>query len=163
MARAKGKLDAASPGVIEAKKDAEAAAAAGSAEGHYALGRINEELGNLAEAKAAYAKALAAHADNDEAGARYRLALARVLKLQGDKAAGGHAAAAGRGIPLADLKRQPLTTLLLLVELGVQPGAGPEEDQATKLLKEVENAKDGPDTFMLKAQALARAGCGRRR
>jgi tetratricopeptide (TPR) repeat protein len=158
IARAKGKLDPASPAVIEAKRDAEAAAAAGSAEGHYALGRIHEELGNLADAKAAYAKALAAHGDNDAAGARYRVALARVLKLQADKAAGGRAAAAALSLPVADLKRQPLLTLVLLVELGLQPGGGPEQDEATRLLKEVESVKDGPDTFMLKAQALALRG-----
>ncbi len=157
MARAKGKLDPASPAVIEAKRDAEAAAAAGSAEGHYALGRINEELGNLAEAKAAYKKALDAHGDTDEAGTRYRLALARVLKLQGDKP-GGRAAAPVGSIPVADMKRQPLLTLVLLVELGIQPGAGPNQDEANKLLEEVLKAKDGPDTFPLKAQALALRG-----
>ncbi len=157
MAREKGKIDPASPTIIEAKRDAEAAVAAGSAEGHYVLGRINEELGNLAEAKAAYAKALTAHGENDEAGARYRLALARVLKLQGDKP-GGRAAAPDRSLPVADMTRQPLMTLLLLVELGMQPGGGPNQDEANKLLEEVLNAKDGPDTFMLKAQAEALRG-----
>ncbi|HEX5271185.1 MAG TPA: hypothetical protein VFW33_11880, partial [Gemmataceae bacterium] len=153
----KGKLDPASPGVIEAKRDAELAAATGSAEGHFALGRVNEALGNLAEAKAAYSKALDAHRDNDEAGARYRLALARVLKLQAERPA-GRAAAAVRRLPVADARRQPLLTLVLLVELGLQPGAGAAEDEATKLLKEVGNVKDGPDTFLLKAQALALRG-----
>jgi tetratricopeptide (TPR) repeat protein len=159
LAREKGKIDPASPGLQEAKASAEKAAAAGSADGHYALGRINEELGNLAEAKASYAKALAAHGDNDEAGARYRLALARVLKLQALKAAaGGRAAAPVRSVPVANGGRLSLTTLLLLVEIGMQPAAGADPDEAAKLLHEVLNAKDGPDTFMLKAQALALQG-----
>jgi hypothetical protein len=154
--KGKGKVDAADPLVAAAKKDAQAAADAGDAEGQYALGRISEELGNLADAKAAYAKALAAHAANDEAGARYRLALARVLKLQAEKPAGGRAAA--RGLPLDDMRRQPLLTLVLLAELGMQPGGGADQDEATRLLKEVESAKDGPDTFLLKAQAQALLG-----
>jgi tetratricopeptide (TPR) repeat protein len=155
--KGKGKVDAADPLVAAAKKDAQAAADAGDAEGQYALGRISEELGNLADARAAYTKALTAHRDNDEAGARYRLALARVLKLQAEKT-GGRAAAA-RGLPLDDMRREPLVTLVLLVELGMQPGGGgADQDEATRLLKEVESAKDGPDTFLLKAQAQALLG-----
>jgi hypothetical protein len=153
-----GKIDPASPAVTEAKASAEKAAAAGNANGHYALGRINEELGNLAEAKASYAKALAAHGDSDEAGIRYRLALARVLKLQALKAAGGRAAAPVRGLPVAGVDRPSLTTLLLMLEIGLQPAAGADPDEAGKLLDEVTNAKDGPDTFMFKAQALALRG-----
>jgi len=152
-----GKVDANDARVAAARKDAQTAAAAGDAEGHYALGLIEEELGHLAEAKANYAKALAAHADNDEAGARYRLALARVLKLQGDKKPRVGRADPARGHPVADVRRQPLLTLLLLVEVGMQPG-GPDQDEAAKLLEEVLNAKDGPDTFMLKAQAQALRG-----
>jgi tetratricopeptide (TPR) repeat protein len=157
--KGKGKIDPASPAVIEAKAAAQKAADAGNAEGHYALGRINEELGNLAEANISYAKALTAHPADDEAGARYRLARARVLKRQAAEKAGGRAAAPAGGIPTADGRRQTLTTLLLLVELGMQaPVAPPDADEATKLLDQVLNAKDGPDTFMLRAQALALKG-----
>jgi tetratricopeptide (TPR) repeat protein len=156
--KGKGKIDPASPAFVAAKASAEKAAAAGSAEGHYALGRVNEEQGNLAEAKAAYTKALAAHPDNDADGARYRLALARVLKLQAGQTPVGARTSAARDISLADLRREPLLTLVMLVEIGMQAGGGAGQDEATKLLEEVQNAKDGPDTFMLKAQALALRG-----
>lgn len=156
--KGKGKIDPADALVADAKKDAETAAAAGSAEGHYALGRIAEESGNLADAKASYAKALAAHADKDDAGSRYRLALARVLlKMQADKPAGGRAAA-GRGVPPGDAVRHPLAALVLLVELNGQAEPGADVDEATKLADEVLAAKDGPNSFMLKAQALAVKG-----
>jgi len=155
--KGKGKTDPADPLVAEARKDAEAA---GNAEGHYALGRIAEELGDLANAKASYAKALAAHGDSDEAGLRYRVALARVLKLQAEQSAGGRAAAGARSsaAALAEARRQPLMTLLLLVELSFQAAPGPEQDAAAKLIDEVLAAKEGPDTFMLRAEALALKG-----
>jgi tetratricopeptide (TPR) repeat protein len=158
LAREKGngKIDANDALIAAARKDAQTAAAAGDAEGHYALGRLEEDLGHLAEAKTAYAKALDAHKDDDAAGARYRLALARVLKLQGEKPRLGRAGPM-RSLPVADVRREPLLTLLLLTEIGMLP-AGPDEDEATRLLKEVESARDGPDTFMLKAQALALRG-----
>ena len=127
IAREKGKIDPADPLIVEARKDAEAAAAAGLAAGHYALGRIAEDLGDLANAKAGYAKALAAHGATDEAGLRYRVALARVLKVQADKA-GGRAALPRAAAALAEARHQPLLTLLLLVELSFQAprrGRGP--------------------------------------
>jgi hypothetical protein len=63
----------------KARADADAAARAGSAEGHYLLGRIAEETGDLDGAATSYRAALAAHKDQDGIGARYRVALARVL------------------------------------------------------------------------------------
>ncbi len=158
--KGKGKIEAADPLVVEARKDAETAATAGNAEGHYALGRIHEDLGDLANAKVSYAKALAAHGATDEAGLRYRVALARVLKLQAEKAGPGRAAAGPRSsaAALADARRQPLLTLLLLVELSFQAAPGPEQDAAGKLIDEVLAAKEGPDTFMLRAEALALKG-----
>jgi len=136
---------------------AEKAAAAGNAEGFYVAGLIAEDSGDLKAAKEAYKKALGMHGDNDEAGARYRLALARVMKKEAVKPAAGRAALELPAAPVAKSPREALRALVLLAELGVLPG-GPEQDDVNKLLDEVLNAKDGPDTFLVKSQALALKG-----
>jgi tetratricopeptide (TPR) repeat protein len=154
-----GKVAASDPAVAEARKDAEAAAAAGSAEGQYALGRIAEETGNLAEARQSYGRALAAHREPDEAGDRYRIALARVLLRAQQERTGGGGRATARGPArgeTADPLRHPLASLVLLLELTGQAGSGPEPDEATKLADEVLASPEA--SFALKAQALAIKG-----
>jgi tetratricopeptide (TPR) repeat protein len=72
--KAKGKLTA--EDAAPALKDAEAAIKAGAvAEGHFAAGRVLEEVGRLAAAEQHYRQALKA----DPASASYKLALARIL------------------------------------------------------------------------------------
>jgi tetratricopeptide (TPR) repeat protein len=70
--QARGKLTP--EDVALAKKDADAAVAAGLAEGHFALGRIAEELNDLPAARKSYAAARDAHPDRDDEGNRYRVA-----------------------------------------------------------------------------------------
>lgn len=79
-AQAGSSLRAKDPAVIEARRDAEAAVAAGAvADGEYALGVAARETGDWAAAESGFRKALAAHPDPDAAGNRCRLALAAVL------------------------------------------------------------------------------------
>jgi len=78
--QAKTALKAADPLVVQARKDAAAAIKAGAlAEGNYAAGRVNEELGRRDDAIENYRAALKAHPAQDRAGSRYRVALGRVL------------------------------------------------------------------------------------
>lgn len=80
VAKAKGKVSADDPLVVEALKAAEAAVAAGApAEGHYAAGRVAEALGDREKAQQRYQQAVDAHPGTDMKGCRYRIALARVL------------------------------------------------------------------------------------
>jgi tetratricopeptide (TPR) repeat protein len=65
--------------VARARKDAQAAVADGVAEGHYQLGRLNEELGQVNAAITSYRAAVNAHRKMDAEGSRYRVALARAL------------------------------------------------------------------------------------
>src|SRR5262249_34720571 len=81
MAVASGKkLDANSPAVAAARKDAEAAVEAkAEGEGNYALGRLAEELGNTPAAVKHYKLAVAKYRGQKKREGLYRLALARVL------------------------------------------------------------------------------------
>jgi hypothetical protein len=91
-----GKVRANTPGVAEARKDARAAIAAGAKEeGHYALGRIAEELGDLDEAVANY-RVAAKYNGRKDLASLYRLALARVL-LQGKPGKGAGPKKKGKG------------------------------------------------------------------
>ena len=76
-ARSNGPLRAGDPLVRSAQKDAEEAVKEDLAEGHYVVGRLAEELGQFDEAIRSYRAAMKAHAALDEAGSRYRVALAR--------------------------------------------------------------------------------------
>ncbi|MFM7149291.1 MAG: hypothetical protein ACKO23_05570, partial [Gemmataceae bacterium] len=82
QARSKGSLRADDPLVKNIRQDAGAAAQSGVAEGHYLLGRVSEELGQLAEAERSYREAIRVHDKMDAEGSRYRVALARVLLRQ---------------------------------------------------------------------------------
>src|SRR5207302_9534975 len=83
--RAKGKLREDSPGVKEAREDAEAAIKAGSeGAGHFAAGRIAEELGQRDAAVASYRRAVEEAPAASSDGSRSRLALARALLRQAE-------------------------------------------------------------------------------
>ncbi len=78
-ARSKGPLNPVDPLVVAARADAAAAVKAGLPEGHYCLGRLDEELGRFDDAEASYRAALKGHGALDADGSRYRVALARAL------------------------------------------------------------------------------------
>jgi hypothetical protein len=82
--RATRRLRARDAQIVAASKDAAAAVASktAAAAGHYAAGRIAEELGQYATAIQSYRQALAAHPALDATGSEYRVALARVLVEQ---------------------------------------------------------------------------------
>src|SRR5207248_2113169 len=125
LARDKGKLAPDTPGVREARADAEAAVRAGEAgEGNFVLGRVAEELGQRREAAASYRKAVAAAPPDSPEAARYGLALARVL-LQAEK--GAKAGGQEPGVRAAAGRRGPSTRdLLTLALVGLQPPAREE-------------------------------------
>lgn len=144
-ARSKGPLTLTDPLVASATADAKAAAAEGLAEGHYALGRIEEELGRPAEAEKAYRSALKAHGEKaDEDGARYRVALARVLLKQQPALSMGPASSTSL----------PWDARGLFVFFALQaPGSG----EAEKLLDDVLNKETKAPADVV-AQALALKG-----
>jgi tetratricopeptide (TPR) repeat protein len=78
-ARSRGPVASGDRDVLAARKDASAAATEGTAEGHYAAGRIDEELGRWKQAADSYRAAIKANRAGAAIGARYRIALARVL------------------------------------------------------------------------------------
>jgi tetratricopeptide (TPR) repeat protein len=146
-----GKVAADDPAIAEARRDAQAAAAAGAHEGHYAAGRIAEVLGNLKEAQDGYRRCLAAHPAKDDVGSRYRIALARVLL----KSSSDRAAALSTDGAVAEA--QPaLASLVLLTQLTAQAGAGAAADEAARLADEVLESKEAP--FLARAQALGMKG-----
>ncbi len=96
-AKNRGTLPQNEPLLTAARKDADEAAKAGAAEGHYATGRIAEVQGQWNAAVASYRKALEGHPALDAEGSRYRMALARVLLQPRERATrGAHAAARRR-------------------------------------------------------------------
>jgi hypothetical protein len=138
-----------------AKKDEATAAAA-----LYALGRLDEELGQLARAEASYRAALKAHR-GDPAGANlYRIALARLLQREhapaAEAAPAAPAAKADGGaeeesdepaeLPGPQARAaNPLAALAVLVLTGVQvPAADDEEDPraAARLKESIELARE---------------------
>jgi hypothetical protein len=178
LARANARGGAVPPGdpmLAAARKDAELAALAGLAEGHYAAGRVAEESGQNDAAADSYRKALAAHPALDAAGGRYRVALARVL-VQPREAAPPAAAppepapapkAGGEKTTRLDAlpglpRPEGLDFLALLAALTLQapalPPADPARDEADKLADEVLKAPADAVPFDVRAQALAVKG-----
>jgi uncharacterized coiled-coil protein SlyX len=155
-----GKLEPSNPALLQARKDAEAAAAAGVADGHYAAGRIAEDLGNLAEARQNYQRARDAHPGKDETGSRYRMALARVLlKLERSKPAGGYnpkTASRSAVLERTGTPRHPLAALILMQSLAAEAGPPPAPEQPGQLADEVLASKEAG--FADRAQALAIKG-----
>jgi tetratricopeptide (TPR) repeat protein len=164
-ARSKGRVAASDPVVAAARKDAAAAAATGSAEGHYAAGRVAEELGDLEAAIASYRQAVRGHPAMDAAGSRYRVALARVLLRSG-----GGAPAAPRAVPPATrtgrketpprqvslTSREALLVLALLLQVDL-PRESPATGEAGRLADEI-LAQGDKVPFDVRAQALAIKG-----
>jgi hypothetical protein len=159
-ARAKGRLVAGDPMVVRARKDASAAVREGVAEGHYAAGRISEELGQWDRAIESYRAALKIHPARDDAGSRYRAALARCLLRSGAVATRGSRV----NFQLAGESRMasPLELMVLLVTLNLQPGAfpplaTPAQREADRLADEILALGDRAP-FDVRAQALAIKG-----
>jgi tetratricopeptide (TPR) repeat protein len=148
----KGKVPGDDPAVAAIRKDVEAGIAAGAAaEGHYAAGRLAEELGKLDDARQSYQLALDAKPDN-----RTRVALARVL-LKAPAAAG----AGDRGDPA------PKWAVRYASLAPNSPSSAPRfalaapagREEADRLADEVlSSAKDDAEGLVLKAQAYAIKG-----
>jgi hypothetical protein len=169
--KSKGTLPPTEPLLIAARKDADAAAKTGLAEGHYAAGRIAEELGQMDEAAKSYRAALAAHGNQmDASGGRYRMALARVLLLPRVERSNQPAEPAKVGAklgrrdagPYPSRHYQDMRRLVLLVMLGLQgplmSGNEAGQEEAEKLAEEVLKAPPGTVPFNVLAQALAIKG-----
>src|SRR5262249_21007566 len=139
---------------------AEAAVAESVPDGYYALGRIAEETGNLPEAIKQYRAANKAHGGKaDEAGSRYRIALARVLikSKAGEKiAVPGNGKARSQSSKRVGWTKQAFVSLLLTLQAGL-PLTGEEIAEAEKLADEVLKMGDKAP-FDVRAQALAVKG-----
>ncbi len=151
-ARAKGPLNAANPAVVAARKEADQAVKEKVAEGHYAVGRIAEELGQWPVALGAYKAAIDAAAPADRQLARYKIARARALLRS--KAAPGEVALPKRPRDLKSLEMVVLLTVLFQGEVVGEPTK--EQQEAEKLAREV--LKDEKASFDVRAQALAVLG-----
>jgi hypothetical protein len=172
QARRQGKLAPDSPAVAEARKDAAAAAKAGSAEGHFALGSVAEALGNWDEAEKSYRAALKAHHGDDKDASRYRLALARVLLRDRTRTPAGESGSNkstrlpaerpdGFGRARAEVSNL-LTSLILLAVLAPvaedeEPASDAGLEEAIRLADEAIKAGN-PEGYLIKGQALARKG-----
>src|SRR5262249_19936225 len=159
-AKVRGKLRADSPGIKEAREDAEAAIKAGSeGAGHFAAGSDARNAGQgRSRAGGARPADGQAPAGSDELS-RYRLALARVLLQQAE----------GRGAmrngPLtreSAVAGRPLSAreLLVMVLVGLQPPSPEEMSQkeALELARKILERKDTDQMPLLKAQAQAIQG-----
>jgi tetratricopeptide (TPR) repeat protein len=169
--KARGALSPRDPLVAAAGKDAAAAAKAGLAEGHYAAGRVAEELGQWNAAIQNYRRALDAHKALDAEGGRYRMALARVL-LQPRNTPPGQPlpAPAPNGnkvgwrdpAPYPAHLQQDMKKAVLMLVLGLQaplmPGDEQGLDEAERLADEILRARPGTFPFNVHAQALAIKG-----
>jgi tetratricopeptide (TPR) repeat protein len=175
-ARAKGALSATDPKVVAAQKDAASAAAGGSAEGHYAAGRLAEELGQMDQAVRSYRAAVAAVPAGDTALSRYRAALARaLLKSSGEtpavrplppasrtgkatRPANGRSSKGNKSAQVRALRRSDFIGLMLTLTLQAVdlPAGAPNASEAEKLADEI--LKDDKAPFDARAQALAVKG-----
>jgi hypothetical protein len=162
--KAKGVVSPTEPLLAAARRDADAAIKAGAAEGHYAAGRIAEELGQTDEAAKSYRQALSAHSALDADGSRYRIAIARVLALPRE----ARPAPAARKVSWSDPAPYPAryhvdAKLLVLAALfGLQaPGLADDQagsEEAERLADEVLKAPADKVPFDVRAQALAIKG-----
>jgi hypothetical protein len=141
-----GKPAAGDSSLAAARKEADAAAAAGVALGFYAAGRVAEEEGRYVDAAASYRKALAAHPKADAEGSRYRLALARALA-----ALPAEPAKVGRADVVA-----PWNIAVTVATLLLPPPSAAAADEAQRLADEVLASPDS--TPEQRAQALAVKG-----
>jgi tetratricopeptide (TPR) repeat protein len=180
-ARAKGPLTADDPLVVAARRDATAAAGEGLANGHYAAGRIAEELGQIDEAIRSYRAAVAAHTAMDASGSRFRVALARALvksragetpavrplpppvrtgmKLPHPTPVQKVSARTTKATTIRSLSMVDFTSLMLTMTFQAAdlPKGGPVTREAEKLADEV-LAMGDKAPFDVRAQALAVKG-----
>jgi hypothetical protein len=171
--QAKKRIDPKDPIIDQARKDANAAIAAGAlADGNFAAGRVAEELGDRAAAEKHYREALKAHPAEDRAGSRYRVALGRVL-LQftpprlGPEPGEGNGKKVGmkldleRQLRLAIEKQDAAALFVLLTVAAVQPeddlDNDPALDEAIRLGEQAIRAGN-PEGYLIKGLALARKG-----
>lgn len=160
----RGALPPSEPLLAAARRDAEEAAKADIAEGHYAAGKIAEALGRWDAATASYRKALAAHPAADAEGSRYRIALARALmQPSSPRSAPMILPPPGAKVGRRDSLRQLPTELLVVTALiGLQAPLLPEEPpgvaEAEKLADEILGAPANTVPFNVRAQALAIKG-----
>lgn len=147
-----GSLNPSDPRLVEAIRDAKDAVAAGApADGNYALGRCQEALGRIAEARQAYEQALSAHSELDTDGGKYRVALARLLvQMYGPKIPGRSAGRTGLWDPQAAFVA--MMTLTQYIE--GEPRSSPELDRAVQLADEAIRAGNA-EGYLIKALALA--------
>ncbi|MGL4551922.1 MAG: hypothetical protein ACRC33_12150 [Gemmataceae bacterium] len=139
-----------------AQKDAEDAAKEGSAEGLYLGGRIAEEGRDWAKAERLYREAIQKHGALDEAGARYRAGLARVLLRR--SAADGGVRTVPPALRTGKLDLHGLNALLTAAVYAPEvPAAGPGATEAERLADEILAAGDRA-SFDARAQALAVKG-----
>jgi hypothetical protein len=141
------------------RQDAKAAQDAGQPVGHYAAGRLAEQLGRFGEAVRQYEAAVKAHPDLDEEGLLYRAALARVLLRRGER--GAVRAPAAVPTDRRARKAAALEAVVLLTALALPPGGAgsmtEDERRARELADEILAAGDKVP-FNLRAQALAIKG-----
>jgi hypothetical protein len=170
--KARGPLSPSDSLVAAASRDADAAAKTGLAEGHYAAGRVAEELGRWDAAIQSYRKAKDAHPALDAEGSRYRVALARVLLQPREVRPGPPASPPAPPTsnkvgwrdpaPYPARHRQDLKEFVLMVVLGLQapllPGDQPGLEEAERLADEILRAPPGTVPFNVHAQALAIKG-----
>jgi hypothetical protein len=143
--------------VAAASEDAKLAAAAKSAHGFYAEGRIAEALGKWPEAVAAYRKAYEAHGELDAQGTLYRAALARALLRSQGKTVPADEKTGRLPKPGAD---ESLETLAVLLTLALQPAPLPPayKTEAMKLADEILSLPPDKVPFDIRAQAFAVKG-----
>jgi hypothetical protein len=154
--RVKGPLPGNDPSVASIRKDAEEAIKAGEPHGHYALGRLAEEMEQLDQAVQEYRKAIDATKDRpgeDVQRIRYQLALARVLLRPQERPAG--ARLDFKPLRIEDRAAAP-EVAALLVSLALQPPPNAPNQEAVELLEKLLANKDLP--FDVRAEAMARLG-----
>jgi hypothetical protein len=159
LARDRGPLNPSNTLVASVREDAQAAAAEGVAEGHYLLGQVAEDLGQLSDAVTSYRAAVKAHEALDEQGSLYRVALARALLKSQSSAAPPPvertSKATGTPRRVSALEMLKLLVTLTLQAEGLPGGKGVQE--AEKLADEILAAGDKVP-FDVRAQALAVKG-----
>ena len=168
-AKAKGPLTLQNPVIADARKDADAAIAAGAVgEGNYALGLVLENIGDPVAAEAAYRKALAANPAANAPGSRYRIALGRVIlrinPLPGTQPAiaplpGAEKPPVNKVGLLTEQEKQELQTTLALTLVGLQAvdEDTPDLDEVIRLADQAIKAKNY-EGYLIKAGAVARKG-----
>jgi hypothetical protein len=135
-----------------ARRDGEAAARAGAAEGHFLLGRVAEISGDWGEAVKAYRAAMEANKAGDAVAARYKASLARALVMsRAERAAFGDKRA--KDALALDPAARRLTALALLAVL-LQAPADAAQDEAQRLADEVLKSPDAPYDARAAAQMV---------